>query len=115
MLRRVSTDAQNLSETPVASSPTPSRFLSQVSALSIPTQVLINLVGEPALGSSPQRLGVARGDPSLLLPPPYLGMRNARPRGRALLRLSAIPLDPIDLIQQDMRQRPAVRRSQPNV
>ena len=105
MLRRVSTHAQNVSETPVASSPTPSRFSSQVSALSTPTQAPINLVGEPALGLLPQRLGAARGDPLLSLPPPYFetpdDTRNAKLRGCAFLGPSAIPLDPIDLVQQD--------------
>ena len=100
MPRRVSAHAQSMSETAVASSPTPSRH---ASTLPIPTLAPVNLASELALVSSPQRLG---GDPLLSLPPPYFEtldeMRNAKLRGCSFLGPSAIPLDPIDLTQDDV-------------
>ncbi|KAF8556912.1 DUF974-domain-containing protein [Imleria badia] len=116
MPRRVSAHAQNVSETPAASSPTLSRFSS---ALTTPTQAPVNITSEPALGSSPQRLVAAGGDPLLSLPPPYFEIpddtRNAKLRGCAFLGPSAIPLDPIHLVQQDMlaSDPPRVEASQP--
>ncbi|KAH0830289.1 DUF974-domain-containing protein [Lanmaoa asiatica] len=102
--RRVA--AQNVSETPVASSLTPSRFSSYGSALTTPTQATVSVVGEQALVSSPQKLVAAGGDPLLSLPPPYFEIldetRNAKLRGCSFLGPSAIPLDPFDLVQHDV-------------
>ena len=114
MPRRAS-NAQNVSETHVASGPAPSRFSSQVST---PTQVPTNLVGDPALVSSPQKLAATGGDPLLSLPPPYFDTpdetRNAKLRGCPFLGPSAVPLDPINLIQQDILSSdpPRVEESQ---
>jgi len=90
----------------LASSPTPSRLPSHVTTPVTPTQAPVNIVGEPALVSSPQRMVAAGGDPLLSLPPPYFETpsetRNAQLRGCSFLGPSAIPLDPIDLTQQDV-------------
>ena len=104
MPRRIS--AQNVPETPVASSPTPSRISSYVSPLTTPTQAPVNVVGEQALVASPQKLVAAGGDPMLSLPPPYFETldetRNAKLHGCSFLGPSALPLDFFDLTQQDI-------------
>lgn len=71
--------------------------------MTISTQAPVNVAGELALVSSPQAL--PGNDPLLSLPPPYFEIvdvsRNAKLRGCSFLGPSAIPLDPVDLIQPD--------------
>lgn len=72
-----------------------------MSALTTSTQAVAGEV----LVSSPQTLVATASDPLLSLPPPYFETldetRNEKLRGCSFLGPSAIPLDPVDLIQPD--------------
>lgn len=115
MPRRATAHAQSASETPMASSPTPSQY---VSTPTTPTQAPVIIRGEPALVSSPRKMVATGADPLSSLPPPYFetldDTRNAKMRGCSFLGPSAIPLDPIDLTSQDVApgELPRVEASQ---